>query len=245
LNVRSQYEAKKAQDERRAQERQPIRLWWLGQREPMARFSKWLAVLTFFLVIATVVNVVILNRTDEKIGVQLAALYNQERPYVFVETPKIAYLPAAYPADRNRPQLEYGFKNYGKTPAIVIFWIAEAHTIEKPNEELWSEIGTQPFILGDKEELPAKPRYHPGKILPKTGELAPHVMLSVKVLYQDFFGFLHYSGYYFLRMPDPIDRFEGGGRGDDESKKIPDDLLGTQQALLDWAKMNFRGFVTK
>ena len=77
MGVREQYEAKKAADQRRAEERKPTPWWWLGQRDPIARFSKWLVIYTFFLFVATVGSAVVLLITDHTFNDQLKAMQGQ------------------------------------------------------------------------------------------------------------------------------------------------------------------------
>jgi hypothetical protein len=92
LDIRGQYDANKAKQARRAQERQPTPLWWLGQREPIARFTKWLVIWTALLFIGTVASAVVLLKTDytlkeqvDNVKRQLTILEADQRPWIKTE----------------------------------------------------------------------------------------------------------------------------------------------------------------
>jgi hypothetical protein len=114
-DVRHQYEAKKAADARRAQENQPQPWWWLGQGDPIARFTKWLVIYTFGLVIATVGSAIILYKTDHTLQRTVTAT---QRPWVgteIVTKGAFHFLKDGYAL----AEFELTLKNYGNSVATA------------------------------------------------------------------------------------------------------------------------------
>jgi hypothetical protein len=114
LSIRGQYEAKKAEEAGRAQEKLPKPWWWLGQRDPIARFTKWLVLWTALLFIGTVISAAILFKTDNTLQETLTAT---QRPWVSIV--------AEFDGPIIRKQSRYlavnirlSLKNSGHTPAI-------------------------------------------------------------------------------------------------------------------------------
>jgi hypothetical protein len=66
LKSKKQYEARKAAHDARYKEKLPMPWWWLGQREPVARFNA-------YLVIATVMLFLIAIKTDSTLKETLIA----------------------------------------------------------------------------------------------------------------------------------------------------------------------------
>lgn len=74
MEARQQYEANKSEAKKKEDERRPIPIWWLGQRDPIARFTLYVAAFTFALAAFTfalfgvgVVQFKILKQTDERV----------------------------------------------------------------------------------------------------------------------------------------------------------------------------------
>jgi hypothetical protein len=78
LSIRERYEAQKEARERSNQERGPQPWWWLGQRDPIVRLTKWLVIWTALLFVGTVVSAGILWKTD-------GTLRAGQRAFVFVK----------------------------------------------------------------------------------------------------------------------------------------------------------------
>lgn len=51
MELKEKYETRKEAEKRGREERAPKPLWWLGQRDPGARFTAWLAIFTALLFI--------------------------------------------------------------------------------------------------------------------------------------------------------------------------------------------------
>jgi hypothetical protein len=103
VDIRREYEARKEAHQRRAEERKCVPLWWLKQRDPIARFTKWLAILTALLVVATIINAYILLVTDHTLR---RTMVNGQRAYV---------APKAVRFDPDSVRLD--LQNSGSTPA--------------------------------------------------------------------------------------------------------------------------------
>jgi hypothetical protein len=65
MGAREQYEAKKAEAQKKKDECRPIPLWWLGQRDPIARFTLYVAAFTFALFGVGVLQYKILKQADD------------------------------------------------------------------------------------------------------------------------------------------------------------------------------------
>jgi hypothetical protein len=86
LGIRERYEAQKEASDRRAQERSPQPWWWLGQRDPIVRLTKWLVIWTALLFVGTVVSAAILWKTDHTARESFTAV---QRAFVTVNEVKI------------------------------------------------------------------------------------------------------------------------------------------------------------
>jgi len=114
LDVRERYEAQKEARRRRAQEREPMPIWWLGQRDPVARFSKWLMIWTALLFVGTIGSGIILYKTD--ITLQNTTVTN-ERPWLKLEIEPAGDF--SYSTELGIDFLiKVNIKNIGKTPAL-------------------------------------------------------------------------------------------------------------------------------
>jgi hypothetical protein len=114
LDARGRYEAKKDENARRAQERQPKPFWWLGQRDPITRYTLWLAIYTFLLFLGTIGSVLILWKTDHTLNDTLVA---NERPWIHLSIEPVGDL-----AYISKVGISFTVKvdlfNTGKTPAV-------------------------------------------------------------------------------------------------------------------------------
>jgi hypothetical protein len=123
-----------ARDARSAAKQKPPeeRKWWFNQPIPIDRFTGWLVAWTALLFLATVGNVIVINKTDEKIGTQLEEIQRQSksiersstqgRAYVFVS------LLSPNSVDQQLPgvgtsatalTLNFAIENFGQTPAVI------------------------------------------------------------------------------------------------------------------------------
>jgi hypothetical protein len=113
LRIRKQYEARKAADKRRADEQAPKPWWWLGQIDPIARYTKWLSYYTFALFVATIVSAVILWITDHTLKETLEAT---NRAWI---TPNVLHLEKPIKAGEVASSIQY-YGNIGHEPAINV-----------------------------------------------------------------------------------------------------------------------------
>lgn len=113
LGNRECYEAQKEKRDRRAQQNSPQPWWWLGQRDPIVRLTKWLVIWTALLFAGTGVSGAILWKTDITLRETLEV---NQRPWLAISATPIAdaeisdsglFLP-----------IEYSLKNSGRTPAV-------------------------------------------------------------------------------------------------------------------------------
>jgi hypothetical protein len=103
VDARERYESRKRESSR--SRRAPF--WWLGQRDPLARFTGWLAVATVCLCIATLASVVALIITDRTLK---NTAERQLRAYIAVEN-----MHASTAVDTT--VLQFFIVNNGQTPA--------------------------------------------------------------------------------------------------------------------------------
>jgi len=108
LTPQEQYKTNKEKREQRNKELTQIPKWWLGQRDPIARFTLYVAVASIFLAIIAVLQACILSN-------QLGELQVEQRAWIFVS--KIEIEPTA--AGLDKVKVTVHFKNVGKTPALV------------------------------------------------------------------------------------------------------------------------------
>jgi hypothetical protein len=120
----------RAEFERRTRERQQQRWWHLGQHDPVARFTCWLAICTTVLAVITAVSVVVLWRTDHTLKETLEA---SSRAWVVPTGAKIDGPIRAGTSFR----VKILFENSGKQPAQNTF-----------NAWAWNEIPIKTDMVG-------------------------------------------------------------------------------------------------
>ena len=102
--------------------------WQRPTNDPVAFFTLWIAAFTALLVLVSAFQIGFLISANDtateaanaaKISADVAkrTLTGLERPYIFLDAPKIMSPPTQLPVII--PQIEYTFRNYGRTPAIV------------------------------------------------------------------------------------------------------------------------------
>ncbi|HSZ07824.1 MAG TPA: hypothetical protein VK794_04770 [Steroidobacteraceae bacterium] len=116
------YQARQAERKRQEQERAPKPRWWLGQTDPIAKFTAWLVVFTGGLVIVTagLVLVGILQRCS--IEGQLAEMQLDQRAWLGGSNYK-------FEITESKLEISVMVSNTGKTPAMVV--IAQIQAIPK------------------------------------------------------------------------------------------------------------------
>src|SRR6186997_394708 len=77
--ARERYEAKKFLEAGRQAERRDSAKWWLGQRNPIDRFTGWLVAWTALLCVATVLSTIVLFKTDHTLQRTVVAT---QRPWI-------------------------------------------------------------------------------------------------------------------------------------------------------------------
>lgn len=112
MDIRERYEAQKKDRERGAQERGSQPWWWLGQRDPIVRLTKWLVVWTALLFVGTLISAGILWETDDTQRESFTAV---QRPFIIPLELKIT------PTTDIRKKIVQWFfqpsiKNSGNTP---------------------------------------------------------------------------------------------------------------------------------
>jgi hypothetical protein len=99
--------------------------WWLGQRDPIARFTKWLVMWTGLLFVATVGSVVALVITDLTFGKQLRVMQGQldtmqadQRAWAYM-VPTVSSNLTYKRNDGARVWIHFILKNPGRLPAYA------------------------------------------------------------------------------------------------------------------------------
>lgn len=130
MDVWGQYHARKAADRRRAQEREPMPYWWLGQRDPVARFTKWLVCWTALLFVGTIGSAIVLWITDHTLRETLEA--NNRAWIAIVNANLEAAIEVGQPV---RSNLLY--RNSGQSPALkVVYRMRVSRSTFLPNKSL-------------------------------------------------------------------------------------------------------------
>jgi hypothetical protein len=127
------------------------------------------------------------------------ALVTIERPYLFMNTPTMA------DGVSGLPKVDFSLINYGRTPAILRFYMGRVYTNEQPQQmtgvTAWN--GWEVLKSGDS---------HTGKSVqfikkfddPKTYGRDPKKVpfFWIEVFYADIFNYMHTSGFSFFYMDD-------------------------------------------
>jgi hypothetical protein len=79
MTARERYEAKKREERRLQEEHQDRSKIWFRQRNPIDRFTGWLVAWTALLCVATVLSVIVLNKTDHTLQRTVVAT---QRPWL-------------------------------------------------------------------------------------------------------------------------------------------------------------------
>ncbi len=135
-------------------------IWEKARTDPLSYFTLWLVVFTAVLSGVGVIQLKLLMRAEtvaeksanaatKTANVAERTLTGLERPYIFLDDPKIMSLPTQLPVII--PQIEYTFRNYGRTPAIVHWIVAEAKSIQEsqPRQPLQFLQNGDNFSTGD------------------------------------------------------------------------------------------------
>lgn len=133
----------------------PIPWWWLGQADPIARFTKWLVIVTGILCIATIASVVALIVTDNTLK---DTARRQLRAHLLYESATITM-------ENSKPVLSVRFKNSGATPAYeaTYWWNVKAYasdesaTLEfKETERASMDVGSGGVLDTDEKDVAAE-----------------------------------------------------------------------------------------
>src|SRR3981081_2429406 len=114
FGIRERYEAQKEARDRRTQENSPQPWWWLGQRDPIVRLTKWLVICTACLFVGTIVSALILWKTDTTLRETLEI---NQRPWLAISAAPIGDVEIS-DEDGLSSVIEYSLKNSGRTPAV-------------------------------------------------------------------------------------------------------------------------------
>jgi len=173
--------------------------------DSLSVFTLWLAISTIGLGIIAVIQLGFLSRQEgiaaataqaAKISANVAerTLTELERPYIFVDTPKV--IPS--PIESVSPNVQYILKNYGRTPAIVR-WLKATAKLASPSNNgppIWTEIFNGQIVFKSGEEQEIQPLHRmPFPKTPAIGapSVEPSVLLIIEVTYSDVFDYIHVS----------------------------------------------------
>jgi hypothetical protein len=200
--------------------------------EAIADYTKWLAIFTMFLVLVSVGlfisgerNVGVARESahaaEKAANIAEKSLTELERPYIFVQIPK--FVPNTIP---NRPdRVQYVLKNYGRTPAIVRWFKAEAKR-QVANEGGWSNFFNGQIILASGEEREFEVVGGGGmNPYPKSDPLSADpnqtALLNIEVTYSDVFDYFHVSGFSFFERGGTFYAIGGNQYNRRKSAKLP------------------------
>lgn len=113
MGLEEKHEAPKDEGKRSREKRDTKPLWWLGQRDPVVRFTAWLAVFTGLLFIVTVGSTIALLRTDWTLHETLIAA---NRAWI---SPVRAELVKGV-EDPEGPTVMIHYQNVGRSPALDV-----------------------------------------------------------------------------------------------------------------------------
>jgi hypothetical protein len=113
VGLEEKHEAPKDEGKRSREKRDTKPLWWLGQRDPVVRFTAWLAVFTGLLFIVTVGSTIALLRTDWTLHQTLIAI---NRAWIVPRTMKLAE-PLKL---GNDAKFIFTFGNTGREPGTLV-----------------------------------------------------------------------------------------------------------------------------
>ena len=135
MGARDQYEANKAahaarqQEQKKSPKKEP---WFFKQPAAIDRFTGWLQLYTFLLVIATIISAAILYKTDLTLH---DTLVSAQRPWLSIKPSVVG------PIDLNDRRLSVRatimVKNTGRSPAGSVYIYADSgprHEISKSTE---------------------------------------------------------------------------------------------------------------
>jgi hypothetical protein len=112
-----------------------------------------------------------------------------ERPYIFMTTPKIVAGP------NNIYRLEYALTNYGRTPAILRFYVSQTYIKDEPKRHMDSVIWNGWEVLRPRDSHQGK-----GFIIRQKLEEGRQPLFWVEVFYFDMFNDMHTAGFTFFYM---------------------------------------------
>jgi len=112
------YKARQAERERQQQERMPKPRWWLGQREPIARFTAYVVVFTAGLVAVGVLQWCSLNGQQTIMKGQLKEMQAEQRPWIGTIARPEGIITSS--GQWVKPEILISIKNYGHSPAFRV-----------------------------------------------------------------------------------------------------------------------------
>jgi hypothetical protein len=205
----------------------------------IAVFTFWLVIATIVLGVGAIVQIGYLERAEtisagssqtakesaeaakKAANIAEKSLTELERPYVFVQIPK--FVPNTIPGRPDRVQ--YVLKNYGRTPAIVRWFKAEAKR-QVANEGGWSNFFNGQIILASGEEREFEVVGGGGmNPYPKSDPLSTDpnqtALLNIEVTYSDVFDYFHVSGFSFFERGGTFYAIGGNQYNRRKSAKLP------------------------
>jgi hypothetical protein len=99
------------------------RRWWhLGEKDPVARFTKWLVIVTALLCIVTLLSVVVLKITDDTLN---RTLVENTRAWLTA-----AQMQLVTPLDQiDTVKVQVRMVNIGREPALNVVWSLEPRLV--------------------------------------------------------------------------------------------------------------------
>jgi hypothetical protein len=207
--------------------------WQRPTNDPVAFFTLWIAAFTALLVLVSAFQIGFLISANDtateaanaaKISADIAkrTLTELERPYIFVDIPK--FIPSPI---KDRPNVQYVLKNYGRTPAIVRWLKATAQTDPPGNQgPIWQEIfnGQIAFKPGEEKEVePIVRTPFPYPIAPAIrNPQEPFMLLIIEITYSDVFDYMHVSEFTFFESSGSFHAIAGKKYNRSKSEKLPE-----------------------
>jgi hypothetical protein len=154
------YKAAQSERKRREEAREPVKWWWLGQREPVARFTAYVGVFTALLAVVGSLQWCSLRGQQAVMQGQLAEMQVEQRSWVSLQGAAVSG-PISLDQNGARIPLQFIVKNTGKNPATYADVVTDAKTTVPINAAWEQKICSAPtevmtgvtLLSGDSQTL--------------------------------------------------------------------------------------------
>jgi hypothetical protein len=182
---KDQYEANKAKAEQNKNNSRPMKLWWLRQRDPIARFTLYVALFTLALVGVGVLQSMILVQTDE-------TQRSVQRAFVFVKQGPVEWTIAKTIGDQSVRAIAIELENNGNTQTRflnVSLYCPRPTAFDKvdPLTAKGEPAFTAPRLLGPKQATLAGTCNYTASELENVRMYSWDLFIAARATYEDIF----------------------------------------------------------